>query len=58
MAIKDDNLSFNMTNCHIRIQTRRNRGFPVQGRDRHQSGQAIVPAQAGQGLIGADTEKV
>jgi hypothetical protein len=58
MAIKDDKLSFNKTNCHIQIQTRRNGGFPVLGSYRYQSGQTTVPAQARQGLIGADTEKV
>jgi hypothetical protein len=58
MAIKDDKLSFNKTNCHIQIQTRGNGGFPVLDSCRYQSGQAEVPAQARQGLIGADPEKV
>jgi hypothetical protein len=58
MAIIDDNLSFNMTGCHLYIQTRRNGGFPVLGSYWHQSGQASAPAQSRQGLIGADTEKV
>jgi hypothetical protein len=58
MAIKDDSLSFSMTDCHIYIQTRRNGSFSVLRSYRHQSGQASVPAQSRQGLIGTDTEKV
>jgi len=59
MAIQDDNLSFNMTNCHMQIQTRGNGGFPIRSSYRYQSGQTTVPAGARQHrLIGADTEKV